>query len=105
MKKWRKLASKKAEVEQQNDSILAAIKNNKIDKEFGQLSGEELFKPITSRLDKLQVGAAPKEEKEEVPDYGMDEFDLKGQFHGSAHVHIIYSPVHALLQGPLFHCL
>ena len=30
---------------------------------------------------------------------------LKGQFHGSAHVHIIYSPVHALLQGPLFHCL
>ena len=27
---------------------------------------------------------------------------LKGQFHGSAHVHIIYSPVHALLQGPLF---
>ena len=52
MKKWRKLASEKAEVEQQNDNILAAIKNNKINKEFGQLSGEELFKPITSRLDK-----------------------------------------------------
>ena len=83
MKKWRKLVSEKAEVEQQNDSILAAIKNNKIDKEFGQLSGEELFKPITSRLDKLQVGAAPKEEeeeKEEVPDYGMDEFDLNNPF-------------------------
>ena len=83
MKKWRKLASEKAQVEQQNDSILAAIKNNKIDKEFGQLSGEELFKPITSRLDKLQVGAAPKEEeeeKEEVPDYGMDEFDLNNPF-------------------------
>ena len=79
MKKWRKLASEKAQVEQQNDSILAAIKNNKIDKEFGQLSGEELFKPITSRLDKLQVGAAPKEE-EEIPDYGMDEFDLNNPF-------------------------
>ena len=80
MKKWRKLVSEKAQVEQQNDSILAAIKNNKIDKEFGQLSGEDLFKPITSRLDKLQVGTAPKEEKEEVPDYGMDEFDLNNPF-------------------------
>ena len=81
MKKWRKLASEKTQVEQQNDSILAAIKNNKIDKEFGQLSGEELFKPITSRLDKLQVGAAPKEE-EEIPDYGMEEFDLNNPFDG-----------------------
>ena len=81
MKKWRKLASEKAQVEQQNDSILAAIKNNKIDKEFGQLSGEDLFKPITSRLDKLQVGTAPKEE-EEIPDYGMDEFDLNNPFDG-----------------------
>ena len=62
MKKWRKLVSEKAEVEQQNDSILAAIKNNKINKEFGQLSGEELFKPITSRLDKHQEEApVPKE--------------------------------------------
>ena len=84
MKKWRKLVSEKAEVEQQNDKILAAIKNNKINKEFGQLSGEDLFKPITSRLDKLQVGdsnsvAEPKEE-DEVPDYGMDEFDLNNPF-------------------------
>ena len=81
MKKWQKLVSEKAEVEQQNDSILAAIKNNKINKKFGQLSGEDLFKPITSRLDKLQVGAAPKEE-EEIPDYGMDEFDLNNPFDG-----------------------
>ena len=80
MKKWQKLVGEKAEVEQQNDKILTAIKNNKIDKEFGQLSGEDLFKPITSRLDKLQVGTAPKEEKEEVPDYGMDEFDLNNPF-------------------------
>ena len=82
MKKWRKLVDEKAEVEQQNDKILATIKNNKINKEFGQLSGEDLFKPITSRLDKLQVGAAPKEEEEEIPDYGMDEFDLNNPFDG-----------------------
>ena len=84
MKRWRKLASEKAEVEQQNDKILAAIKNNKINKEFGQLSGEDLFKPITSRLDKLQVGDSNSvaEPKEEVPDYGMDEFDLNNPFDG-----------------------
>ena len=80
MKKWQKLVSEKAEVEQQSDKILTAIKNNKIDKEFSLVSGEELFKPITSRLDKLQVGAAPKEEEEEVPDYGMEEFDLNNPF-------------------------
>ena len=80
MKKWRKLVSEKAKVEQQNDNILTAIKNNKIDKEFSLVSGEELFKPITSRLEKLQEGAAPKEEKEEVPDYGMEEFDLNNPF-------------------------
>ena len=80
MKKWQKLVGEKAEVEQQNDKILAAIKNNKIDKEFGLVSGEELFKPITSRLDKLQVGTASKEEEEQIPDYGMDEFDLNNPF-------------------------
>ena len=84
MKKWRKLASEKAEVEQQNDKILAVIKNTKINKGFGQLSGEDLFKPITSRLDKLQVGDSNSaaEPKEEVPDYGMDEFDLNNPFDG-----------------------
>ena len=83
MKKWQKLVSEKAKVEQQSDNILAAIKNNKINKELGQLSGEELLKPITSRLDKLQVGEAPKEdEEEEVPDYGMEEFDENNPFDG-----------------------
>ena len=80
MKRWRKLVSEKAKVEQQNDNILAAIKKNKINKEFSQLSGEELFKPITSRLDKRQEEVAPKEEKEEVPDYGMEDFDLNNPF-------------------------
>ena len=84
MKKWQKLVSEKAEVEQQNDKILAVIKNTKINKGFGQLSGEDLFKPITSRLDKLQVGDSNTvaEPKEEVPDYGMDEFDLNNPFDG-----------------------
>ena len=87
MKKWQKLVSEKAEVEQQNDKILVVIKNTKINKGFGQLSGEDLFKPITSRLDKLQVGdsnsvAEPKEEEEQIPDYGMDEFDLNNPFDG-----------------------
>ena len=86
MKKWQKLASEKAEVEQQNDKILAVIKNTKINKGFGQLSGEDLFKPITSRLDKLQIGdsnsAAEPKEEDEVPDYGMDEFDLNNPFDG-----------------------
>ena len=82
MKKWQKLVSEKAEVEQQNDKILATIKNNKINKGFGQLSGEDLFKPITSRLDKLQVGDSNSKEEEEIPDYGMDEFDLNNPFDG-----------------------
>ena len=84
MKKWQKLVSEKAEVEQQNDKILAVIKNTKINKGFGQLSGEDLFKPITSRLEKLQVGDSNSaaEPKEEVPDYGMDEFDLNNPFDG-----------------------
>ena len=82
MKKWQKLASEKAEVEQQNDKILAVIKNTKINKGFGQLSGEDLFKPITSRLDKLQVGDSNSKEEEEIPDYGMEEFDLNNPFDG-----------------------
>ena len=36
---------------------------NKIQKEFGQLSGEELFKPITKTLDK-SPGAETAEEEE-----------------------------------------
>ena len=81
MKKWQESVNEKAEVEKQNASILAAIKNNKIKEELGLLSGEKLFKPITSRLDTIQEGA-PKEEKEEVPDYGVDEFDLINPFDG-----------------------
>ena len=83
MKKWRQLVSEKAEVEQQNESILAAIKNNKINEELGQLSGEKLFKPITSRLDTRVADSNSVAGPEgQVPDYGMDEFDLNNPFDG-----------------------
>ena len=52
---------------------------NEINKEFGQLSGDEFFKPITKRLDEKSSAATEEEEEEEeeqeVPDYTMDEFD------------------------------
>ena len=49
---------------------------DKINKEFGQLSGEELFKPITKRLDeKSSTTAEEEEEKQEGPDYTIDEFN------------------------------
>ena len=51
---------------------------NKINKEFGQLSGEELFKPITKRLDEKSSTTA--QEVEERPDYAMDEFDRTNPF-------------------------
>ena len=83
MKKWRELVNEKAEVEQQNESILAAIKNNKINEELGQLSGEKLFKPITSRLDtRVADSNSVAGPEEQVPDYGMDEFDLNNPFDG-----------------------
>ena len=48
---------------------------DKINKEFGQLSGEEFFKPITKRLDEKSSNTVEEEEEEqEFPDYTMDEF-------------------------------
>ena len=53
---------------------------DKINKDFGQLSGEEFFKPITKRLDEKSSTTAEEEEEEEEeeqegPDYTRDEFD------------------------------
>ncbi|KAL9955047.1 hypothetical protein ACROYT_G042651 [Oculina patagonica] len=78
MKKWQALVEKKAAVEQQNAKILAAIKNNAIEKKFGQISGEELFKPVTQRLDR----AFPSQKKTDAegPDYNMDDFDFNYPF-------------------------
>jgi len=54
---------------------------NKIKKEFGQISGEELFKPITKRLDKAAKEPEPAEDPA-GPDYEMDEFDRLNPFDG-----------------------
>ncbi|KAL9958890.1 hypothetical protein ACROYT_G035963 [Oculina patagonica] len=79
MKKWQTLAEKKAAVEQQNDKILAAMKNKAIEKEFGQLSGEEVFKPLTRRLDR-SFATQKKTDAEEGPNYNLDDFDLNNPF-------------------------
>ena len=73
VQKWNQLAEEKSAVEQQTQDIHQKFRMNKISKEFGQLSGEELFKPITKRLEKSSTTA--QEEEEESPDYAMDEFD------------------------------
>lgn len=71
-----KPAKDKAEVEEQEQQIWQKFKTKKIDREFGQLSGEELFKPITKRLDKAVKEPEP-EVEEPVPNYEMNEFDRK----------------------------
>ena len=79
MKKWNQLAEEKAELEEQEQGIRQKFKMNKINKEFGQISGEELFKPITKRLDKAATKDLEPEPAEEL-DYGMDEFDRLNPF-------------------------
>ena len=78
MKKWHQLAEQKSKVDKQTEEIHQKIKMDKINKEFGQFSGEEFFKPITKRLDEKSSDTVEEEEEEaepEVPDYTMDEFD------------------------------
>ena len=75
MKKWRKLAEEKAKLNEQTKEIHQKFRMDKIKKEFGQLSGEEFFKPVTKRLDKSSTTVEEEEEEQEFPDYTMDEFD------------------------------
>ena len=77
MKKWRQWAEEKPKLDEQTEEIHQKFKMDKINKEFGQLSGEEFFKPITKRLDEKSSATVEEEEEEEqeVPDYTMDEFD------------------------------
>ena len=76
MKKWRQLADEKTVLDQQTEAIHQKFRMDKINKEFGQLSGEELFRPITKRLDEKSTTVEEEEEEEqEFPDYTMDEFD------------------------------
>ena len=76
VKKWQQLAEEKTVLDKQTEEIHQKFRMDKINKEFGQLSGEELFKPITKRLDeKSRDNVEEEEEEEEGPDYTMDEFD------------------------------
>ena len=77
VKKWQQLAKEKTVLDKQTEEIHQKFKMDKINKEFGQLSGEEFFKPITKRLDEKSTTVEEEEEEEEqeVPDYTMDEFD------------------------------
>ena len=82
MKNWHQRAEEKSAIDQQTEEIHQKFKMDKIKKEFGQLSGEELFKPITKRLDEKSSTTVEEEEEEEqeVPDYTMDEFDENNPF-------------------------
>ena len=77
VKEWRQRAGEKSKLDEQTEEIHQKFKMDKIKKEFGQLSGEELFRPITKRLDEKNTTVEKEEEEEEqeVPDYTMDEFD------------------------------
>ena len=70
---------KKGELEEQEQQICQQFKTNKINKQFSQLSGEELFQPITKRLDKAATKDPEPAEEEEL-DYGMDELDRVNPF-------------------------
>ena len=80
IKNWHQLAEEKSKLDKQTEEIHQKFKMDKINKEFSQLSGEELFKPITKRLNEKSSATAEAEEEEveeeqEGPDYTMDEFD------------------------------
>jgi len=79
VKRWRQRGKEKAELEEQEQEIRQEFKMNKIKKEFGQISGEELFKPITKRLDKAAKEPEPAEDPT-GPDYEIDKFDILNLF-------------------------
>ena len=78
VQKWHQLAEEKSAVDQQTQDIHQKFRMDKINKEFSQLSGEELFKPITKRLDEKSSTTA--QEVEESLDYAMVEFDRTNPF-------------------------
>ena len=78
IQQWNQLAEEKSAVDQETQDIHQKFRMNKISKEFGQLSGEELFKPITKRLD--EKSSTTVQEEEESPDYALDEFDRTNPF-------------------------
>ena len=75
IEKWGKWAKEKSKLDEQTEEIHQKFKMDKINKEFGQLSREEFFRPITKWLDEKNTTVEEEEEEQEFPDYTMDEFD------------------------------
>ena len=76
LKKWTQLAEEKSNLDKETQDIHQKFRMDKINKEFSHLSGEELFKPITKRLDEKSSATTEEEEEgQEGPDYTIDEFD------------------------------
>ena len=80
IQKWHQLARKKSAVDQQTRGIRQQFRAHRINKEFGQLTGEELLKPVTRRLDKETTEGTTQETRLESPDYTMDEIDANNPF-------------------------
>ena len=75
MNNWRQKAKEKLSLDEQKEEIHQKFRIDKIKKEFGQLTGEEFFRPIAKRLDEKSTTVEEEEEEQEAPDYTMDEFD------------------------------
>ena len=83
--KWQQLGEEKMDIDEETEEIQQKFKIDKINKAFNQLSGEELFRPITKRVDEKSSATAEEEEEEqeeeqESPDYTVDEFDVINPF-------------------------
>ena len=77
IQKWHHLVGEKSAVDHQTRGIRQRFRANRINKEFGKLSGEELLKPITRRLDRESTF---QQTRQESPDYTMDQFDGNNPF-------------------------
>lgn len=62
--KWQQMAEEKSAVDEQTLELYQTFRMNKISKDFGKLSEEELFKPITERLDKSAEVEMPAPQEE-----------------------------------------
>ena len=83
VRKQKKLAEERAAVDRQTQAINQKFRMNRNNKAFfGQLSGEELFKPIKKGLENSSAAAEEENSDHAVenPDYAMDEVDRANPF-------------------------
>ena len=64
VKKCQQSAEEQTVLDQQTEEIHQKFKMDKIKKKFGQLAGEEFFKPVTKRLDENSSTTVEEEEEE-----------------------------------------